>query len=82
MFRVFGERETKRHTPTSIKIPPIKVAYGMLSEKILQANIEAIIGSPIGTEATIVGEVNLIEKYNKLCPKIVGTTPRAISHLA
>ena len=62
MFCVLGERATKMHTPTSIKTPPKKVAYGTLSEKIIHANSEAIIGSPIGTEATIVGEVNLIEK--------------------
>ena len=62
MFCVLGEWATKRHTPTIIKTPPKKVAQRTLSEKIIHANSEAIIGSPIGTEATIVGEVYLIEK--------------------
>jgi len=33
---------------------------GTFSKKIIQARIDAIIGSPRGTEATIVGEVYLI----------------------
>ena len=54
--------------------------YGRPSENKIQANNDAIIGSPIGTEATIVGDVNLIEQQKRLCPNIVGITPRAMSH--
>ena len=42
-------------------MPPIKVARGITSENINQAKTEAMIGSPIGTEATMVGEVYLME---------------------
>ena len=36
---------------------------------------DAMIGSPRGMEATIVGDTYLIAQYNELCPKIVGTIP-------
>ena len=47
----------------------------MFSEKKKKANIEAIIGSPRGTDATAVGERYFTEYVNKLCPKIEGKLP-------
>ena len=47
----------------------------MLSLNKNQANIEAIMGSPIGAAATIVGDTYLMAKYKEPCPSIVGTMP-------
>ena len=49
---------------------------GIASPNNNNANIDAIIGSPKGTEDTAVGVIYLTAQFNKLCPKIDGTNPR------
>ena len=60
--------------PSKTNGPPTIAVKEMFSEKKKKANIEAIIGSPKGTDATAVGERYFTEYVNKLCPKMEGKT--------
>ena len=47
--------------PTRVTVPPIKILDVIFSEKIKKARIVAIIGSPRGNAAAIVGDTYFIE---------------------
>ena len=65
----------RMNSPTIVMTPPISVMNPMISLKSNQANNEAIMGSPIGVEATMVGETCLMEWYIKPWPNSVGIMP-------
>ena len=56
--------------------PPKRAPNGMASPNNNNANKDAIMGSPRGTEDTAVGVIYLTAQFNKLCPKMDGTNPR------
>ena len=58
-------------------VPPINVAMPTDSLNKIHAIIEAIIGSPIGVAATIVGDIKRIAKYIDPWPSIVGIIPKS-----
>ena len=51
----------RMNSPTMVITPPVSVMNPMISLKSNHANNEAIMGSPIGVEATMVGETCLME---------------------
>ena len=51
----------RMNNPIMVMMPPIMVMAPMISLKSNHANNEAIMGSPIGVEATMVGETCLME---------------------
>ena len=56
-------------------VPPINVITPIISLKRNHANNEAIMGSPIGVDATMVGDTWRMEWYIKPCPNNVGIIP-------
>ena len=59
----------------SVTVPPIMIVALIASLKRNHAMMDANMGSPIGVDATTVGETYRIAKYIEPCPSSVGIIP-------